>query len=392
MSRIRVVEIVGNTDGGGTNFVIDLIDSLDPNRFAVTLVAPQADWIAERCARAGAVYRPLPLMRSRTSRAVRVELARVLAESDANIIHAHGTRAAWYARRCLARSGQHRAFLYSEHLFSFDARRGLARLPWHTVERTLCREADSVLFASPLNARRVLALGWVTAERIGCDRVGYPAAQIRAQLAAPVAREALGVPEDALVVGSVGRLVRQKGWPYLLEAFAMVSRACPTAYLIVVGDGDQRPPLEARIRSLGIADRVRFLGALPNPWSWLVHCDVIALHSLWEGGWSTPLEALAADLPLVVARLGGAADYVADGQNGLLVPPRDAHALAEAITILLRDPARRAAMRGAARPVLAEYDVRDVQATIAALYERFATEREIVVAGQVGSRAQIRIG
>jgi glycosyltransferase involved in cell wall biosynthesis len=375
MTRVRVVQIVGNGDGGGTHFVMNLVDSLDPGRFALTVIAPEAKWIAERCAHAGATYAPLPLMQSRTSRGLRGNLVHLLGKSDADVVHAHGTRAAWYASRCLPRMGARPIFFYSEHLFSFDARSGLARLPWYAIERALCRYADVVLTSSPLNARRILAMRWVSPERIGCDRAGFPAAQIQRQIASPVPRHALSVPWDAQLVGSVGRLVPQKGWIYLLESFAVVARACPTSYLIVIGDGEQRASLEARARALGIAGRVRFLGAQTNPWSWLIHCDVIACTSLWEGGWIVPLEAVSARLPLVVTRVGGTQDFVTDGQNGLLVPPRDAQALAKAMITLLLDPAQRAAMRAARRDALAEYDVRDVQAKIVALYERAALDR-----------------
>ncbi|HEX8995505.1 MAG TPA: glycosyltransferase family 4 protein [Ktedonobacterales bacterium] len=375
MRRIRVAEIVGNSEGGGASFVMNLIESLDLGRFAATLIAPEAAWLAERCAAAGVGYLPLPLMRSRSSRALRARLADYLRAVDADIIHAHGTRAAWYARGLASSGGRGAAFLYSEHLFSFDARRGLARLPWYAIERALCQRADAVLTSAPVNARRLLAMGWVTPERIGCDRVGFPTESVRRQLESPVPRARLGVEESAPLVGCVGRLVSQKGWPYLLRAFASVSARATQSCLIIVGDGDDRSALEAQARTLGIADRVRFVGAQTNPWSWLAHCDVIALPSLWEGGWQTPLEALAARFPLVVTRVGGVDDYVSDGETGVIVPPRDAPALAKAIGALLRDPARRDAMRAAPRDILAEFDVARTQETIAALYERLAWKR-----------------
>ncbi|HEX8732009.1 MAG TPA: glycosyltransferase [Ktedonobacterales bacterium] len=375
MTRIRVVEVLGNSEGGGATFVMNLIESLDPGRFAVTLIAPEASWVAERCAAAGARYLPLPLMSSRISRTLRAQLAAALSEANPDIIHAHGTRAAWYVRSQLPSGADRPLFLYSEHLFSFDARRGLARLPWYAIERTLCRRADAVLTGAPFNARRLLAMGWVTPERIACDRVGFPAADVRGQLEHPVPRALLGVEEGARLVGSVGRLVPQKGWPYLLRAFAEVIIHTPASRLLIVGDGEERQALERQAEALGIAGHVHFVGFQRDPWSWLATCDVIALHSLWEGEWQTPLEAVAARLPLVVTRVGGVEDYVADGETGVVVPPRDAPALAEAIGALLGDAARREAMRAAPRDILAEFDVARTQRTIAALYERSATRR-----------------
>lgn len=373
MSRIHVIEVVGNSEGGGTNFVMTLIDSLDPARFALTLVAPEATWLADRCAAAGAAYVPMPFMASRSSHTVRTRLSHLLQETPGHVVHAHGTRAAWYTLHSFPRPRES-AFFYSEHLFAFDARSGLASSPWRAVEHTLCRQADVLLTSCPANMRRVLALNWVPAARIGCDRVGFSAAQVHAQIAHPLSRAALRLPDDALVVGSVGRLIAQKGWTYLLRGFAEVLHTCPKTYLVAIGDGEERSRLASLAHKLGIAERVRFLGAQSNPWSWMVACDVIVLPSLWEGGWQTPLEALATGVPLIVSRVGGTEDYVADGRNGILVPPRDMRALADALGALLRDPAKRAAMRAAPRDILAEYDVRQVQRTIATLYERAASQ------------------
>ncbi|MDE3229900.1 MAG: glycosyltransferase, partial [Chloroflexota bacterium] len=206
MRRIRVVEVLGNSEGGGATFVMNLIESLEPGRFDVTLIAPEATWLAERCAAARAQYLPMPLMSSRMSRTLRARLATALREAAPDIIHAHGTRAAWYVMGRIPSGERRPAFLYSEHLFSFDARRGVARLPWYAIEWALCRRADAVLTSAPVNARRLLAMGWATPERIGCDRVGFPAESVRRQVEHPAPRALLGVEDGARLVGGVGRL------------------------------------------------------------------------------------------------------------------------------------------------------------------------------------------
>ncbi len=134
MGAIRVVEVVGNIEGGGTQFVAALLRRMNPSRFQVTLVAPEAPWLADLCADVGAHYRALPLLSSRTNSGVRRRLGIILGVAEPDIVHAHGTRAAWYATRCMPAQLRTPALVYSEHLFSPDARRGLAKLPWYGLE------------------------------------------------------------------------------------------------------------------------------------------------------------------------------------------------------------------------------------------------------------------
>src|SRR5262249_20678468 len=103
------------------------------------------------------------------------------------------------------------------------------------------------------------------------------------------ARQRLGLPPDALVVGSVARLTEQKGHRCLLEGFAEVATRCPRARLLLVGDGPLEPSLREQARSLGVAARTDFLGVRRDLGTVLAALDVFALASLWEG---LPLSAL----------------------------------------------------------------------------------------------------
>ena len=144
------------------------------------------------------------------------------------------------------------------------------------------------------------------------------------------------------VVGTVARLAPEKGIDRLLQAFSWV-RAVTGAALVIVGDGPERPRLEALAAELGLADAVEFAGYTSDVETALARMDVFALASRSEGIPLALLEAMAAGLPVVATRVGGVPEVVADGDTGILVPSGDVHALAGAITELLNDPERRRA-------------------------------------------------
>lgn len=139
------------------------------------------------------------------------------------------------------------------------------------------------------------------------------------------------------VIISIGRLHKQKGYPYLLRAFAMVKKVLPCR-LMIIGEGEERERLERLAAELGIDDSVSFLGFQQNPCKFLSHSDIFVLSSLWEGFGRVLVEAMACGVPVVSTRCpSGPGEIINDRVNGLLVPPADEKALADAILNLLQD-------------------------------------------------------
>jgi glycosyltransferase involved in cell wall biosynthesis len=144
-------------------------------------------------------------------------------------------------------------------------------------------------------------------------------------------------PAARPTVLTVARLDPQKGLHHLVSAAALV----PEARLMVVGDGPERGALEARIAQLGLGDRVHLLGFRSDIPELLAGCDLFVLPSLFEGLPLSILEAMAAAKPVVATAIGGNDEAVVNGTTGVLVPPADPRALADAIRALLSDPERR---------------------------------------------------
>jgi glycosyltransferase involved in cell wall biosynthesis len=150
----------------------------------------------------------------------------------------------------------------------------------------------------------------------------------------------LGIREGALVIGSIGRLMEQKGMEYLLQAFARLSRRGSDMKLVIVGEGELRQDLECLARHLQVSDRVVFTGIRNDIPHLMRLFDVFVLPSLWEGQPITIVEAMAAGRAIVATDVGGNAEILHHGEFGVLVSPRDENALADAIDALLSDAAR----------------------------------------------------
>ncbi len=161
--------------------------------------------------------------------------------------------------------------------------------------------------------------------------------------------EELRIAPGTRIVGTVGRLTPVKDQAMLLQAFARTVREVPDVVLAIVGDGPLRADLVALASSLGIPERVRFLGDRSDVADLLSGLDVFALSS-WSEGYSIALlEACAAGVPIVATDAGGNGEIVRDGKNGRLVPVRDAGAFSAALVELLRDTRASAAMGRHAR-------------------------------------------
>jgi len=141
-------------------------------------------------------------------------------------------------------------------------------------------------------------------------------------------------------VGSLARLVPQKGLDLLIPALT----ACPNVTAVVVGDGEEREPLERAAREAGIAGRFVITGWTTEPRAYLAGFDVFVLPSRYEGFPLSIVEAMLAGLPVVAADVGSVSEAVIDGETGLLVAPDDPGALADAIRSLLSDPEQRRRM------------------------------------------------
>lgn len=158
-------------------------------------------------------------------------------------------------------------------------------------------------------------------------------------------RKEAGLPEDAEVLGTVGRLVPDKGQEFLIDAVARLAGTRPRLHLLLAGEGDAEPALRKRAAERGVEARVHFLGFREDVPDVIEALDLLALPSVDCDASSGVLkEAMACRRAVVTTDVGGAREIVVEGETGLVVPPRDSAALARAAAELLDDPERRRSM------------------------------------------------
>jgi len=199
----------------------------------------------------------------------------------------------------------------------------------------------------PARKIEVIPLGLELGRFIKCE-------QLRGKL-----RKELGLSENTILIGSVGRLVPIKGVKYLLDSFSKVSQSKETDFcLIIVGDGVLRGDLEILATNLGVDNKVRFLGWRFDLEKIYADLDIVVLSSLNEGTPVSLIEAMTAGKVVLATKVGGVPDLVEDGKTGVLVPTKNPEALTEAILRLLKNDAlRRRLGEQAKASVYPKYDI-----------------------------------
>lgn len=249
-------------------------------------------------------------------------------------------------------------------------------LPVRALSRWLWRQADAGIAISEAIRRFAIAYEGVSPQKIHTIHYGLDPASVHAPPDARTRlRQELGLPADAPLVGSVCRLIEQKGLDNALDGFAQVVAEFPAAHYAIAGDGPLRGALEAQAARLGVADRVHFLGWRADAPAIFAALDVLLAPSRWEGFGLVFLEAMALGVPVISTRVSAIPEVIADGETGWLVPPDDPAAIAGALRAALADPGERCRRGEAGRARL------ESQFTVDAMVERTLAVYRGVVGG-----------
>ncbi len=264
------------------------------------------------------------------------KLSRILKDLKPDIVHAHDPHAVALASLALS-------FLTSGHCPPLVASRRVAfHLKGHAFSRWKYHQVDCFIAAS--NAINQMLVGdGIDPARVVTVYEGIDLHRIQAEPAVNIHAE-FWLPTHAPVVGAVAALTQEKGHKYLIDAAALVVRDVPDARFVILGEGELRPSLERHIKDLHLDKHVVLPGFRADILSFIKSFDVFVMSSLFEGLGTSLLDAMALSKPTVATDTGGIPEVVSHGETGLLVPTRDAKALAAAISTLLKDPDRRARM------------------------------------------------
>ncbi len=241
-----------------------------------------------------------------------------------------------------------------------------------SLERRLVASTDAMIAVSESVRRHVADNIGVDEQRIDVIPNGVDASAFTG-VDRSDARRALLLDATRPVVGLIGRITEQKGQDDFVEAALAIAVERPEPLFVMVGfaeDAELQQRLRQKIAVFGLSDRIRFLGNRDDMASVYAALDLLVAPSRWEGFGMMLIEAMAAGRPIVATRVGAIPEIVRDGRTGVLVEPRDAQALARAITGMLDDPQRRIAMGEAGQLESIRYGWSNATAQTAAVYER----------------------
>jgi glycosyltransferase involved in cell wall biosynthesis len=250
--------------------------------------------------------------------------------------------------------------------------------PARRVAKRVFRRAGAVTACSADLGRRALALG-ASPGQVEVVPYGVDATRFRPDpLLRAKRRASFGIATHVPVVFAAGRLVRKKGFEYLIDALALLPRELGVL-VVLAGQGDLDEELRARAHAARVTDRIRFIGNLSQDdvAAWLATADIVAVPSVRDDSGNVDglpnvvLEALASGTPLIATPAGGIGSVVDHGRTGILVAERDATALADAIETLAGNAVRRIQLGEAARAtVAAKYGWEFVASRFEAAYDR----------------------
>jgi glycosyltransferase involved in cell wall biosynthesis len=266
-----------------------------------------------------------------------------LRELRPQIVHTHSSKAGILGRWAAAKVGipavhtiHGAAFHYGQHPLAF-------RL-YQRLERHAARSTARFISVADAMTDQYVAAGIAPREKFVTIYSGFDVDPFLTPARAPdTIRAELGLQPDGVVIGKVGRLFHLKGHEFVVAAAKSVIERCPQARFLFVGDGILRPVFERQLDDLGLRNRFVFTGLVPpQRVAEMIHAMDIVVHtSLWEGLARVLPQGLIAGKPVVSYDIDGAKEVVIPGETGYLLPPQSVNELADALVVLVRDPALR---------------------------------------------------
>lgn len=363
MRPLRIATLITRLEGGAGAMALRGARALDPREFAVTLITGNGDRLLAEAGDAGLPTVVEPALRAPISpladaRALH-RLTALLRRRDFDVVHTHCAKAGALGRIAARRAGVPRV-VHTYHGFPFHEFQSAARRnAYIAVERSLGGLTDVALCVGT-----GVAVEAIRRELIPPERVRTTGVAVRTPGAAGDARRELGLPPEATVIGSVGRLVRQKAPEDFVSALGLLGQDVIGVW---IGDGDRAERLRTAAARQGV--RLVLPGRRDDVLGLLPAFDVFVLPSRYEGLPLAVVEAMHCRVPVVATAVNALGDVVLPGVTGLLAPPARPAALARAVRHLLDHPGEAAALADAAQAhVRGRHTGADLAADLAAAY------------------------
>ncbi len=329
-----------------------MIPRFDPARYNVSLVSLRKKDLSEETLDSFGIDITY-LHRSKFDPATLPALLKVIDRQQIDILHLHGYGATTFGR--MAGGMRHLPTIVHEHA-------NLTTTPWFQKIADACLEplTDIAIAVSRSTADFLIKARQLPVDKVKVVYLGVPLeefSRIRTVDEIAAARAELGLAPGDFAVGTVTRLHESKGNSFFVEAARLVLEQRPQAKFFIVGEGPLRPALEQQAQAFGLGDRFVFAGFARDIPRVVSAFDLSIFPSLWEGTPLTVFEALAMGKTILATDADGLVDVLRDGHDAVIVPKRNARALADGMVRLIDDPAERQRLGGNARVSGQEYDI-----------------------------------
>ncbi|MBI5604001.1 MAG: glycosyltransferase [Deltaproteobacteria bacterium] len=318
--------------GGAEQVLVTELQGLDKDLFSpMVCVISEKGPVGEQIEQMGIPVIPLHRMKNnRFDFGIIREIKEIILQKKISIVHTHLYDGGKYGR-IAARMARVPGIVHTVHNIYIKR-----RTKHHLINRALACITDQIIAVSEAVKASVVRYDRINPEKIEVIHNGIDPSRLDQPLEREEWRSKLGIKPGEFVIGVVARLEEQKGHQYLLEALSLRPDLLPSLKVLIIGDGKLRSVLEEESKRRGLSTQVLFLGTRKPIIPILLALDLFLLPSLWEGFSMAILEAMAAGVPVIATRVGGAGEVITSGRDGFLIPPADAPSLAAAIEDALR--------------------------------------------------------
>lgn len=302
-----------------------------------------------------------------------LELTSFFLREKPSVVHTHSSKAGILGRFAAFTAGVP-VIIHTYHGFGFhDRQNAVLKAIYVLLERAACSVSTAIVYVSKANQAYASNHGLPQGRLI---RSGVKLSELPAKVDKAKLKTSAGIGMHKPLVVSIGNLKPQKNAADFVTLAAKVGAAVPEARFVFIGDGPQRKALEAKAFALGLEGRLLFLGWRRDTKEWLAAADAFVMTSLWEGLPRSLVEAMASGVTPLCYAADGVRDLIADGLNGVSVPPGDVDALATRLTRVLQDEELRARLsKAAAASIGAEFDIDGMVRSQEALYQELMERR-----------------
>jgi len=387
--KVRVLHAITRMILGGAQFnTLYTCQMLDPARYSVDLVSgpdlgPEGDLLATAI-KEGVATTVLPSLKREIHpwndlMAYR-QVHRFLGKGRYDVVHTHTSKAGILVRKA-AMNRRVPAIIHTAHGWQWtSSRSGPMNRFIIDCERWAARYSDRIIVVAESDLEKGLSAGVGNPDQYRVIESAIPLQAFDPRIVDGMkVRRELGIPESALVLGTVGRFAYQKAPELMMEAAGRVLREEATAHFVYVGDGPLMKEVIDRIGDLAQNPRLHLLGLRRDIPEVVAALDVFVLSSRYEGLPRVVVEAMALGKPVVTTPADGVTEVIREGETGRVVPHGDAEAIAGASLDLLRDRAKRVTMGKECRNrVVTRFDLRRMVDQIAELYEEVLEQKRLV--------------